>query len=120
MMYELSKQPKWVQEEVASLERRVRELEQEVAELRSDEVIQFAGDLKWERPIGIDLPKSYGIIETLPQGTHVYLKTGWRGEYFTVTHRRHDMNVIEVRHNMGPLSVQPVVSNVINIKQEER
>jgi hypothetical protein len=37
-MYDLTKQPKWVQDEVLSLERQVQRLEREVAELRTDEV----------------------------------------------------------------------------------
>jgi hypothetical protein len=117
MMYDLTKQPKWVQDEVASLEREITRLKLEVRELRSDELVEYPDDLKWKRPIGIEVDKWNRGIETLPQGSSVYFKQQ-RG-YIEVIQCRHDQNHLQIRSSGRRLIVRPEVSNVIDVTTEE-
>lgn len=120
-MYDLTKQPVWVQEEVAGLERQVQRLEREVKELRTDEVIDYPADLTWNRPVGIELSKgpSPRLIETLPQGTSVYFKQSRRGGYIEVRQERHNQNELRIMTGGGRLVIQPEVSNVVVVTIKE-
>ena len=116
MSYDMKKQPKWVQEEVKSLDRKIESLEREVKELRTNEVTDYAGNLKWDRPVGLEL--TWSEVETLPQGTRVHFKQGNRREYITVHQTAHDQNLIEIYSSGGSLVIQPKASNVVTVTQE--
>lgn len=113
-MYDITKQPIWVQEEIASLERRLAAAEKQVAELLGEHVVQYGGDLDWDRPVGIE--QTWQEIETLPQGTAVYFKQ--RRGYISIRQEGHDQNVLRIMSSGRPLVIKPEVSNVITVKQE--
>jgi len=116
MSYDLTKQPKWVQDEIDTLERRIETLEGEVKELRINETVEYAGSLKWDRPVGLEV--KWYEVESMPPGTRVHFKQGNKREYITVHQQKANPGVIEVYSSGGKLIVQPEASNVITVTQE--
>ena len=118
MMYDIKKQPVWVQDEITGLERQIGTLEGKLEEARKNkELIGYAGHLNWDRPVGVEL--DLDDIETHEQGTAVHFKTGGH-TYISVRQTRGDQSVIEVYSSDRPLLIEPRASNVVSIKQRER
>jgi hypothetical protein len=115
-MYDITKQPIWVQDEIASLERQLETAQKRIAELETEDVVTYGADLGWSRPVGFQLQHSDKIM-TLPQGTTVYFKQ--RRGYVQIRQKSHDMNRLQIMTASRRLQIRPEVSNVIEVTMEE-
>jgi len=98
------------------LERQEKTIERLRAELTERGQIQYAGDLSWTYPSGVQL---HDNIQLQPQGTRFYFKQGNRG-YISIRQLNHDMNDLEIMSMTNRLIIRPEVSNVIKIRMEDR
>jgi hypothetical protein len=119
-VYDLTKQPKWVQEEIASLKSRLRDSEHRLATLKKLAKITtgYAGDMEWSRPVGVEV--NIDDMRTYPQGTRVSFKQGRRRGYITVRQLAHDLDTLEIYSAEGRLQVVPKSGNVIEVTGMER
>jgi hypothetical protein len=112
-MFDLKKQPMWVQDKVEWLE---RENDRLGAELALRDYIDYAGDLSPEGPSGV---QRGGEIEVQPPGAHHFFAQRDRN-YIMVRQTINDPTVLEIMSMAGGLIVEPQMSNVIHIRMKER
>lgn len=113
-MYDLDRQPKWVQDKFEQL---TREKDRLLALLEAEQggKVDYAGRMLWTEPVGYSLPHQTDIT-VLPQGTSVYFKQ--RHGFIQIRQQDKDMNTLGVMSVSHSLVIEPQVSNVVTIRMK--
>jgi hypothetical protein len=105
---DVSKLPQWAR-------RRIERLEGEIAQMKATEAAVAAGDTNM-----FLLDAARQTPRGLPRDSTVRVSLGKLGELDIGVGHNAPEGAIEIRTSHGRLSVQPVVSNVIYVKVEQR